>query len=194
MSTQLIALLVVGAVLILLLALVAWRVAHRLSLRRRFGPEYDRAVADAGDRRAAEKDLEHRVAHLKDVKLRDLDPRERGELAEKWRAIQVDFVDRPQQAVEAADKLVTETMRRRGYPEGDFNQRLADASVEHPQFANDYREARRIAELNREHRASTEDLRNAMLSYRNLFQALLGIEEMLPMDGRTVAPDRQVRH
>ena len=194
MSTQLVSLLVVGSVLILLLALVAWRVAHRLTLRRRFGPEYDRAVAEAGDRRAAEKDLEQRVAHLKDVKLRDLDPRERRELAERWRTIQVGFVDRPQQAVEAADKLVTEAMRRRGYPEGDFNQRLADASVEHPQLANDYREARRIAELNREHRASTEDLRNAMLSYRNLFQALLGIEEMLPMDSRTVAPDRQVRH
>jgi hypothetical protein len=131
---------------------------------------------------------------LKDVELRELDAKEKRELAERWRGIQVDFVDRPKQAVEAADKLVTETMRRCGYPEGDFPQRLADASVEHPDVANDYREARRIAELNRQRGASTEALRQAMVCYRNLFQALLGVEEALPLDSGVTAREGQVRH
>jgi hypothetical protein len=195
MTTWMLALLVVGVVIAALGGLMAWRSSQRRSLRQQFGPEYDRAVEVAGDRRAAEKDLQQRMAHLKGVELRELPPEEKRELATEWRKVQVDFVDRPQQAVEAADKLVTETMRRRGYPDGDFQQRLADASVEHPHVANDYRQARRIAELNRTGSASTEDLRRAMVCYRSLFQALLGIDETPPLDataaGTTV---RNVHH
>ena len=173
-----IALILLGAALLVLLVLMVRRSQHRRGLQQRFGPEYDHAVKTTGDRRAAERELEQRLQHFKQAKLRDLEPGERRDLASRWRGIQVDFVDNPEDAVETADKLVTEAMRLRGYPEGNFDQRLADASVEHPQLAGDYREARRLAELNRRRGASTEDLRLAMVHYRSIFQALLGIEEV----------------
>ena len=173
-----IALILLGAALLVLLVLMVRRSQHRRGLQQRFGPEYDHAVKTTGDRRAAERELEQRLQHFKQAKPRDLEPGERRDLASRWRGIQVDFVDNPEDAVETADKLVTEAMRLRGYPEGNFDQRLADASVEHPQLAGDYREARRLAELNRRRGASTEDLRLAMVHYRSIFQALLGIEEV----------------
>ena len=102
----------------------------------------------------------------------------------------MDFVDRPRQAVEGADKLVTAVMVARGYPAGDFEQRLADASVEHARLVPDYREARQIAERSRRGEASTEELRRSLVCYRNLFQALLGVEEVPPMEttGETARP------
>jgi hypothetical protein len=192
-DTLTIALILLAAALLVLGGLAVWRWQHRRSLRQRFGPEYERAVETTGNRRAAEKDLEHRLEHFQQAKLRDLDPREKRDLASRWRGIQVDFVDHPEEAVETADQLVTEAMRRRGYPEGNFEQRLADASVEHPHVANDYREARRLAETNRRGGASTEDLRQAMVCYRNLFEALLGIDEVGPIDAAATAPRREVR-
>ena len=183
------ALILVGAAVLVLCVLLLFRYQHRRSLRQRFGPEYDHTLEAAGDRRAAERELEHRLDHMKQVKLRDLDPRERRDLASRWRGIQVDFVDHPEDAVETADRLVTEAMRLRGYPDGDFDQRLADASVTHPHLAADYRDARRIAEANRRRSANTEDLRRAMVCYRSIFQALLGIDEVGP--DTTTAPARQ---
>jgi hypothetical protein len=191
-DTLTITLLVVAAVVIVLCSLLLWRWQHRRMLRQRFGSEYDRSVETLGDRRLAERDLEKRLDHFKEIELRDLDDGERRELARRWRAVQVDFVDRPKQAVESADRLVTETMRLRGYPEERFEQRLADASVAHPEVAADYREARRVAELSRQGKAETEDLRRAMVCYRNLFQALLGIEEVPPTDVVPAAPRPEV--
>jgi hypothetical protein len=192
-DTMTLALILLGAALLVLSVLLVWRWQHRRTLRQRFGPEYDHAVQTTGDRRAAEKDLEHRIEHFEQAKLRDLDSREKRDLASRWRGIQVDFVDHPEEAVETADQLVTETMRLRGYPEGNFEQRLADASVALPHLAQDYREARRLAETNRRGGASTEDLRQAMVCYRNLFEALLGIDEVGPIDAATAAPRREVR-
>ena len=177
-DTMTIALILVAAAVLLLGVLLVRRWQQRRDLQQRFGPEYDRAVQTTGDRKVAEKELSHRLEHFKQAKLRDLDASDKRDLAARWRGIQVDFVDHPEEAVETADRLVTEAMRLRGYPEGDFDQRLADASVEHPHLANDYREARRLAEMNRRRGASTEDLRLAMVHYRSIFQALLGIEEV----------------
>ena len=172
--------------------LLVWRWQRRRALRQRFGPEYDHALKTTGDRRLAEKELEHRIEHVKHVKLRELDPRERRDLAARWRGVQVDFVDHPEDAVETADRLVTEVMRLRGYPDGDFEQRVADASVEHPHLASEYREARRIAELNRRRGASTEDLRRAMVCYRAIFQAMLGIDEVGAVETGAAVPRREV--
>ena len=193
-DTMTMAAILVGAALLVLCALLLWRWQSRRKLRQRFGPEYDHAVQASGDRKVAERDLQHRIEHFeKEVKLRELEPHAKRDLAARWRGIQVDFVDRPEEAVDTADKLVTEAMRLRGYPEGNFDQRLADASVEHPHLANDYREARAIAETNRRHGASTEDLRRAMVCYRGIFQALLGIDEVGPADATAAAPRREVR-
>lgn len=187
------ALVLLAVAVIAFCALLLWRWQQRQSLRQRFGPEYDHALRTTGDRRLAEKELQHRIEHVKQVKLRELEPNERRDLAARWRGIQVDFVDHPEDAVETADRLVTEAMRLRGYPDGGFEQRVADASVEHPQLAGDYREARRLAELNRRRGASTEDLRRAMVCYRGIFQALLGIDEVGPVDTGAAAPRREVR-
>jgi hypothetical protein len=181
-----VAVIAVGALL-----LMQWQ--KRRALRQRFGPEYDHTVKTTGDRKLAERELRHRIQHVKEAHLRELEPREKRDLASRWRGIQVDFVDNPEDAVETADRLVTEAMRLRGYPEGNFEQRVADASVEHPHLASDYREARRLAETNRRGGASTEDLRRAMVCYRSIFQALLGHDEVGPVESTATAPRREMR-
>jgi hypothetical protein len=87
--------------------------------------------------------------------------------------VQADFVDSPQSAVDEADALVIEVMRRRGYPMDDFEQRAADISVDHPDVVGHYREGHRLSALGARGQASTEDLRQAMRHYRELFQELL---------------------
>jgi hypothetical protein len=64
-------------------------------------------------------------------------------------------------------------MRDRGYPVDDFEQRAADISVDHPQVVDDYRAAHAIAAANDRSEASTEDLRQALVHYRSLFEELL---------------------
>jgi hypothetical protein len=186
-------LLLLAAFLVLAVLLVA-RWMHRRRLRQRFGSEYDRAVEAAGDRRLAERDLQSRLHHFDKLELRELSTAERRDLAARWRAIQVEFVDDPEDAVETADRLVTEAMRLRGYPAGSFEERVAGASVQVPELADDYREARRIAEINRRKAATTEELRQSMVHYRAIFQGLLGIDEAGPIAGTgSAASGRQIR-
>jgi hypothetical protein len=190
-------LLVAGGLLVLVLLLAAlglFRWSRRRSLRRRYGPEYERVVESAGSRRAAEHELTERERRVQQYRLRKLEPEERRDLGARWRAVQVDFVDHPAKAVEGADRLIVEVMRQRGYPEGGFDQRLADASVSYPEMAADYREARQVAERSREGMATTEQMRHAMVLYRNLFAALLGVEEV-PVAGLPARGQRpHVRH
>jgi hypothetical protein len=92
---------------------------------------------------------------------------------DNWRRVQSRFVDDPQGAVSEADRLVGEVMHARGYPVGDFEQRVADISVDHPEVVMNYRAARDIAEVHARGQATTEDLRQAMVHYRALFSDLL---------------------
>jgi len=178
-------------VLLLVVALVRWNRSR--SLRRQFGPEYDHTLETAGGGAAAERDLERRRQLGKHADLRELDEVERRQFADRWRRLQIDFVDRPRQAVEGADRLVTEVMRAKNYPEGDFEQRLAAASVNHPDVVSDYREARNIAERSRRGEATTEELRRSLVCYRNLFQQMLGIDEVPAAEVRPVAPPQERR-
>jgi hypothetical protein len=173
------------------LALMVWRTVRSRRLQRQFGPEYEQTVQDAGNRRAAERELEHRRHRIEKLTLRELAGDERREFGNRWRRIQTDFVDRPEAAVESADRLVTEVMLARGYPDGDFEQRVADASVGHGDVAADYRMARAIAEKSRHGHASTEELRQSLVCYRNIFQEMLGIEEVPPTEARPTS--RQLR-
>ena len=61
-------------------------------------------------------------------------------------------------------------MQARGYPMGDFEQRAADISVDHPSVVEHYRAAHAVA-TRRD--AGTEDLRQAMVHYRTLFEDLI---------------------
>ena len=183
---------VLAIALVLVVAFALWRSRRSRRLRDQFGPEYERTLEEAGKRGAAERELERRRHRVEKLTLRDLDPEERRDFGRRWRAVQVDFVDRPAEAVEAADKLITAVMVARGYPGGNFDQRVADASVDHAQLVPDYRLARQIAESSRRGEASTEELRQAVVCYRNLFQEMLGIEEV-PVDTTVTDTGRELR-
>ncbi|MFJ5708279.1 hypothetical protein [Streptomyces sp. NPDC093105] len=159
-------------IVVITLAIVLDR-RRRRRLRERFGPEYDRTVEEAGGRRAAEHDLERREKRHDDLDVRPLDPAVADRYARAWTGVQEQFVDRPEAAVHDADRLVTALMRERGYPTDDFEQRARDLSVEHGRTLEHYRAAHEVDRLSSEHRATTEQLRGAMIHYRVLFDELL---------------------
>jgi hypothetical protein len=142
-------------------------------LRRRFGAEYDRAVLDFGSPARAERELgarTRRVAHLRFLELSDVD---RARFGSSWSRIQGQFVDDPAAATVAANDLIKELMRARGYPMDDFDQRVADLSVDHAAIVQHYRAARALTESNRNGQVNTEELRQAVVHYRALFADLL---------------------
>ena len=162
-----------------IVAAVAWWAGQRRRserLKDRFGPEYDRTVETAGDRSRAERDLESRQERVEAFDIRPLEPAARDRFRERWQVTQALFVDDPASAVGQADDLIGEVMRARGYPVGDFEQRAADVSVDHPEVVDHYRTGHRIALRQRSGEADTESLRQAMVHYRALFSDLLDIE------------------
>jgi hypothetical protein len=173
MDTGLLIAILVVVVLLALLAFFAGRQRRSRKLRDRFGPEYERTVEQAGDRRAAEAELQERAQRRQKLEIVPLDPEVRTRYMEAWRNTQAQFVDEPAEATREADRLVTSVMRDRGYPIDDFEQRAADISVDHPQVVDDYRAAHAIAAANERSEASTEDLRQALVHYRSLFEELL---------------------
>ena len=161
---------------IVIFAGVAWyyfRYRRTGRLRSSFGREYDRLVHETGDRSRAERELAERERRVHRLELRQLADGERERFAEDWRREQQNFVDDPRGAVMRADAMVTEVMRARGYPMGEFERRAADISVEHPHMVENYRTAHAIAEGTRNGTSTTEDFRQAMVCYRALFEDLL---------------------
>jgi hypothetical protein len=150
---------------------------RREELRQRFGPEYERAVHETGNRRRAEAELEQRQKRVEQLNIHPLSNEDRARFTEAWHGVQARFVDEPSEAIVQADRLVSEVMQTRGYPMGDFEQRAADISVTHPQVVENYRSARDVALANQRGDASTEDLRQAMVRYRALFAELLQQQE-----------------
>jgi hypothetical protein len=147
------------------------------ALRNTFGPEYDRSVNEADSRRRAESELEQRRERREQLDIRPLTAAARTRYEERWREIQLRFVDDPGGAVADADQAVILVMRERGYPMDDFEQRAADISVDHPKVVQNYRAAHGIALANDHGAASTEDLRQATVYYRSLFEELLGADQ-----------------
>lgn len=162
---------VIGALLVA--GLMARQRKQREGMQQQFGPEYDRTVEQAGDRRTAERELQERTRRHETLQIRPLDPASRENYAQQWRQTQEEFVDQPQAAVTQADVLVAQVMQERGYPAGSFDQQVRDVSVEHSSAVDEYRAAHRISTLNDSGEASTEQLREAMVHYRALFMELL---------------------
>lgn len=184
----------VAVVIVVLLAALAVRRQRSAGLRKRFGPEYDRTLAATGSRNRAEAELERREKRVRALDIRPITPGARARYTESWRAIQSRFVDDPRGAVADADALLTDAMRDRGYPvDTDPDRRMADLSVEHAAVIDNYRTATAIARRSEAGSASTEDLRQAMVSYRSLFADLVGADPArLPDDeGRIVEPKRR---
>jgi len=171
---------VIAVAALVILALGVWVVMSRQRrerLRGRFGPEYDRAVSEHGSRRGAEAELARREEQRERLDIVPLSPAARERYSESWRELQTRFVDEPSRSVTEADRLVTDVMRERGYPMDEFDQRVADVSVDHPEVVEHYRAAHSIHLANEGGEASTEDLRQAVVHYRALFNELLDTRE-----------------
>jgi LPXTG-motif cell wall-anchored protein len=169
-----------AALAIVIIAVVAWLYVRRRrnttsELRKKFGPEYDRAVLVHGSGRKAEAKLEDREKRVEKLGIRDLDPMEQERFLKRWDALQSRFIDSPKGAVTEADDLLSSLMKARGYPVSDFDQRAADISVDHPRVMENYRSAHEIALRIGKDGASTEDLRTAMIHYRSLFEELVQV-------------------
>jgi hypothetical protein len=183
LSTGTIIAIVIAVVLIV--AVIALTVPRQRSqrLKERFGPEYDRTLDRTGSQARSERELAAREQRHQKLDIRPLTPGARTRYSEEWRTIQARFVDDPSLAVTEADRVIVEVMRDRGYPVDDsVSQRVDDLSVDHASVIDNYRVARDIARRNARHEASTEELRRATVSYRTLFEDLLGD------DVRTTSP------
>ena len=164
---KLIILIVAVVVAIVVIGLMISRKRRTQALQARFGPEYDRALREKGTR--AEPELLERQKRVEKFSIRGLSAAERERFTTDWRVVQSRFVDDPQAAVRDADALVIRLMQARGYPMSDFEQRAADVSVDHPRVVDNYRAGHEIAIRQQRGQATTEDLRNAIIYYRSLF-------------------------
>lgn len=152
---------------------VAWKATRTKRLRETFGPEYDRTVADSASQREGEAALADRRKRHGELEIRALTAEARRRYDGNWKAVQTRFVDDPVGSVGEADELVERVMAERGYPMEDFEAQAELISVEHPEVVQNYRSAHEIYGAYGRGEASTEDLRQAMVHYRSLFEQLL---------------------
>lgn len=182
---------VIAAVVVAVIAIagfLAWRQSRSARLRKQFGPEYERAVRETGDERSAERQLEMRRKRAESIELRPIDATDARRFADDWTVTQTRFVEDPSGAIGRADGLIGEVLELRGYPAADFDTRAGDLSVDHPGLVTKYRSAHDVAERNRRGQATTEELRRAMVTYREMFREL--VEAAAPAGSVATAPDR----
>ncbi|MGH3094903.1 MAG: hypothetical protein ACRDMV_02750 [Streptosporangiales bacterium] len=169
---------IVAAVVILVVGIILYATsrvhANRRTamLREHFGAEYDRVVAEHG-RPRGEAELRERLRRRREVTVRNLDAAERDRFGSAWESAQSAFVDKPVQGLREADLLVMQVMRERGYPVEHFEERADLISVDHPDLVEHFRSAHAAAVANEQEPVETEDLRQAMVDYRYLFDELL---------------------
>ncbi len=185
MSTTTIEIIIAVAVVVVLAiaAILIWAFArrrHLAQLRQHFGPEYDHTVQSMGDERKAVAELEGRQKRVEAMAIQPLSLVQRDRFLSRWHAIQANFVDDPSQSLSGADQLIQEVMQVRGYPVADFEQQAGDLSVHYPEVVSNFRRAHEIAQKSAQGQADTEEIRQAMVSYRSLFEDLVeaeGVEE-----------------
>ncbi|HEX6661558.1 MAG TPA: hypothetical protein VF067_06800 [Sphingomicrobium sp.] len=176
MNTQLVIGIVAVVVVLAAIAVFAARRRRSEHLKEHFGREYEHALETSGDRGKAEAELAEREKRVEKLKLRPLDRAERADFTRRWQDVQARFVDDPPRAVAFADALLGELMKARGYPVQDFEQRAGDISVDHPKVVEHYRAGHDIAVRHQKGEAGTEELRQALIHYRALFDDLAGVE------------------
>jgi hypothetical protein len=163
-------------VAVAVIAVLGWYLARERRSRRlrsRFGPEYEYAMREFGDRTRAEDALDKRERRMEGIRVKPLSHEDHSRFADQWHSVQAHFVDDPPASIERADRLVCDVMRARGYPMSEFEHRAEDLSVDHPHVVRNYRAAHAIALRHEKGKASTEDLRQALVYYRDLFDDLL---------------------
>ncbi|MEX0682624.1 MAG: hypothetical protein WD904_01035 [Dehalococcoidia bacterium] len=176
MTLGIIIIIVVAAIAVAVLGYLLYAVnqkKHTGELKGRFGPEYDRTVEASGGRKEAEQDLAARQERVEKFDIRPLGETQRQDYVERWRVIQVRFVDDPVASLRDADALVGDVMTARGYPMATWDQRAADVSVDHPEVVANYRAGHETSQAMEAGTATTEQLRQAMVHYRKLFEDLL---------------------
>jgi hypothetical protein len=168
---------IIVAIVLIAVALVVWQIVRQRRhqrLKGQFGPEYERTIQKlGGDRAKAENELEKRRKVVEALELRPLSEDERRHFSDRWQTIQKAFVDAPDKAVADAQTLVNEVIAARGDRATDPAEHRAHLSAEMPDVVDDYRQALAVAERNRRGEASTEDMRQALVHYRALFDSLL---------------------
>jgi hypothetical protein len=169
---------IVAVVVVVAVVLILAKAQKSRRLRTRFGPEYSRAVQESGSAARGEERLAKLEQRVERFKIHALSPSDQSRFVEAWRLVQAKFVDAPEVAVAEGDQLVREVMTARGYPVVDFDQQAADLSVNHPLVVEHYRDGHAIAVRHAQGQANTEDLRQAMIHYRKLFDDLVGEPEM----------------
>jgi len=174
MSSTQVAVTVVVIVLVILVIAGLWAWNRSRRLKQQFGPEYDRAVQDHDGRLAGERELRDRERRHSQLRLTDLSPEARARYAASWDDVQVLFVEDPINAVRQGDALVTQLIADRGYPQGDYDEQVAQLSVDHAATLQHYRDAHAINEVSERGEATTEQLRQALVHYRALFADVLG--------------------
>ena len=177
-TTQLVLVAVVFLIIGVVVAMALMRVQRTKRLKDRFGPEYERAINEIGDKRQAENELDSRLAHVNTLNIRPLTAEEVNRYALDWQKTQTEFVDEPLTALQKADQLIRDVMKTRGYPVEDFEQRAADISVDYPELVTDYRGLHLIAVKEKDEEVSTEEMRQAMVHGRALFENLIRQEEV----------------
>jgi hypothetical protein len=180
-TTQIIIIIAVAAVVVFAIVGIALSIRKRRTekLRTRFGSvEYTRAVTEGGSKQKAEAALNARAARVEKLDIKPLGPGDRARFIESWGKLQARFVDGPGSAVTDADQLLGDVMSTRGYPVSDFEQRAADISVDHPLVLENYRAAHQCALRQSGGKANTEELRQAMIHFRTLFDELVNEPEV----------------
>lgn len=163
---------VVAVVVVLVIAGLVWWFMGRdkRRLRKQFGPEYERTVERRDTRDAAHDELERRLERHERYQLRSLSDQERAGYVAKWRELQRVFAKQPATGLLEADDVVTALLADVGYPTDGFEQQAADLSVEHAEVIDDYRDGRAVVRDVRGGHAGTEEIRVALLRYRNVFE------------------------
>jgi hypothetical protein len=164
---------VVVAVVVVVAVWMLFRRRKTAALRARFGPEYDHVLHSARTPAEAERELLNRQSRVEKFSIRPLSREDAERFGASWRSVQAQFVDDPRNAVIEADRLIAEVMRTRGYPLDDPNRVIDDLSVDHAHVINHYRAGRDIVARHEQGQASTEDLRQAMVHFRALFDELV---------------------
>jgi hypothetical protein len=167
---------VILILLVLVIAVGGWFGYRHYRLRQRFGPEYDKVAADRSGVGAADRELRQRERRHSELQLKPLNENDQRRYAEEWRSVQAQFVADPAGAVVAGDELVTRLVAQRGYPTKDYEEQLSLLSVEHARTLSHYRDAHEIYLRGQRGAADTEELRQALVHYREIFADLLGTD------------------
>jgi len=173
-NTMVLVLAIVGALIVVgLIGALLSRYQRSKRLQEKFGPEYERTINEMGDKRQAEHELETRLDHVKKLDIRTLAAEEVDRFTSEWQTTQAEFVDEPLAAIQKADQLLSNVMKAKGYPVEDFEQGVADISVDFPDLVVDYRGLHLIATRGDKEEVSTEEMRKAMVHARALFENLV---------------------